>query len=203
MLTIGLTGGIGCGKSEVASMFSQLGVPVIDADRIAHQLVQPGTEALSEVVAVFGDEVLSPDGTLARARLADIVFNNPLRRNQLEAIIHPRVREQIGAFKDEHRHEPYIIVVIPLLLESGQQDLVDRILIVIADESVRIERVRARDDRTPAQIRAIIDNQADDSQRQAAADDILDNNGTLEDLLLSVRGLHQQYIASAAQDNFM
>ena len=203
MLTIGLTGGIGSGKSEVADMFGRLGVPVIDADVIAHQLVQPGTETLSDVITVFGDDILSPDGTLDRARLADIVFNRPEMRSRLEAIIHPRVRERIRAFKNEHSNEAYIIVVIPLLLESGQRDLVDRVLIVNADESVRIERVQARDTRTLAQIRAIIQNQADDRQRQEAADDVIDNNASLDDLRLAVHELHRQYLTLAAKDNFM
>ena len=138
MLTIGLTGGIGSGKSEVARMFNQLGVPVIDADVIAHQLVQPGTEALSEITAIFGETILTSEGKLDRARLAGIVFSNPDKKQQLEAIIHPRVRERVRAYKDAHKNEPYIMVVIPLLLESGQRDLVDRILIVNAAEAVRI-----------------------------------------------------------------
>lgn len=198
MLTIGLTGGIGSGKSEVARMFSQLGVPVIDADVIAHQLVQPGTEAFSEIIAVFGETILTSKGTLDRAKLADIVFNKPDMKQQLEGIIHPRVREQIRAFKDAHKNEPYIMVVIPLLLETGQRDLVDRILIVNAAEPVRIQRVRTRDGRNEAQIRSIIRNQVDDAERHAAADDNIDNSGSLDDLLLSVRELHQQYISLAA-----
>lgn len=198
MLTIGLTGGIGSGKSEVARMFSQLGVPVIDADVIAHQLVQPGTEAFSEIIAVFGETILTSKGTLDRAKLADIVFNKPDMKQQLESIIHPRVREQIRAFKDAHKNEPYIMVVIPLLLETGQRDLVDRILIVNAAEPVRIQRVRTRDGRNEAQIRSIIRNQVDDAERHAAADDNIDNSGSLDDLLLSVRELHQQYISLAA-----
>ncbi len=198
MLTIGLTGGIGSGKSEVARMFSQLGVPVIDADVIAHQLVQPGTEALSEITAVFGETILTSKGTLDRAKLAGIVFNKPDMKQQLESIIHPRVREQIRAFKDAHKNAPYIMVVIPLLLESGQRDLVDRVLIVNAAEPVRIQRVRTRDGRNEAQIRSIIRNQVDDAERNAAADDNIDNSGSLDDLLLSVRKLHQQYISLAA-----
>jgi len=198
MLTIGLTGGIGSGKSEVARMFSQLGVPVIDADVIAHQLVQPGTEALSELIGVFGEDVLTSEGKLDRAKLAGIVFNSPDMKQQLENIIHPRVREQINAFKDANKNEPYIMVVIPLLLESGQRDLVDRVLIVNAMESVRIQRVLTRDGRSEEQIRSIIQNQADDQERQAAADDNIDNSGSLDDLLLSVHKLHQQYISPAA-----
>ena len=198
MLTIGLTGGIGSGKSEVAGMFNQLGVPVIDADVIAHQLVEPGTEALSEIIAAFGETILTSDGTLDRAKLAGIVFNKPDMKQQLETIIHPRVREQIKAYKDAHKNEPYIIVVIPLLLESGQRDLVDRVLVVNATEAVRIQRVLARDGRREEQIRSIMRNQADDAQRRAAADDSIDNSGSLDDLMISVRKLHQQYISLAA-----
>jgi len=197
MLTIGLTGGIGSGKSEVAGMFNQLGVPVIDADVIAHQLVKPGTEALSEITAAFGETILTSEGTLDRAKLAGIVFNKPDMKQQLETIIHPRVREQIKAYKDAHKNEPYIMVVIPLLLESGQRDLVDRVLVVNAAETVRIQRVQARDGRREEQIRSIIRNQADDAQRRAAADDNIDNSGSLDDLLISVRKLHQQYISLA------
>jgi len=198
MLTIGLTGGIGSGKSEVARIFNQLGAPVIDADVIAHQLVEPGTEALSEVVGVFGEAILTSEGVLDRAKLAGIVFNSPERKLQLETIIHPRVREQIRAYKDANKNEPYIIVVIPLLLESGQRDLVDRVLIVNATESVRIQRVLARDGRGEEQIRSIIQSQADDEERHAAADDNIDNSGSLDDLQLSVHKLHQQYISLAA-----
>ena len=198
MLTIGLTGGIGSGKSEVARMFNQLGVPVIDADVIAHQLVEPGTEALSEITTAFGETILTSEGTLDRAKLAGIVFNKPDMKQQLETIIHPRVREQIKAYKDAHKNEPYIMVVIPLLLESGQRDLVDRVLVVNAAETVRIQRVQARDGRREEQIRSIIRNQADDAQRRAAADDNIDNSGSLDDLLISVRKLHQQYISLAA-----
>jgi len=198
MLTIGLTGGIGSGKSEVAGMFNQLGVPVIDADVIAHQLVEPGTEALTEITAAFGETILTSEGTLDRAKLAGIVFNKPDMKQQLETIIHPRVREQIKAYKDAHKNEPYIIVVIPLLLESGQRDLVDRVLVVNAAETVRIQRVLARDGRREEQIRSIMRNQADDAQRRAAADDNIDNSGSLDDLMISVRKLHQQYISLAA-----
>ena len=198
MLTIGLTGGIGSGKSEVAGMFNQLGVPVIDADVIAHQLVEPGTEALSEITAAFGETILTSEGTLDRAKLAGIIFNKPDMKQQLETIIHPRVREQIKAYKGAHKNEPYIVVVIPLLLESGQRDLVDRVLVVNAAETVRIQRVQARDGRREEQIRSIIRNQANDAQRRAAADDNIDNSGSLDDLMISVRKLHQQYISLAA-----
>ena len=203
MLTIGLTGGIGSGKSAVADIFSRLGVPVIDADVIAHQLVEPGAEALPEVAAVFGEDVLAPDGSLARQRLAEIVFGDPEKRQRLEAILHPRVRERIRTFKEANRNQQYIIVVIPLLLESGQRDLVDRVLVVNADEPVRIARVQKRDGRSVAQIQAIIKNQADDAQRRSAADDTLDNNGPIDELQAAVQRLHEQYTAMTAQERFM
>ena len=194
MLTIGLTGGIGSGKSEVAEMFIELGVAVIDADVIAHQLAQPGTDTYSEIIDTFGESIISTDGKLDRAKLAEIVFDRPELRKQLEAIIHPRVREQIGAYKMAHKNEPYILVVIPLLLESGQSDLVDRVLVVNAGESKRIERVKARDGRSEDQIRSIMQNQADDAQRSAAADDSIDNNGSLDELERQVQELHRQYL---------
>jgi dephospho-CoA kinase len=203
MLTIGLTGGIGSGKTEVADMFNQLGVAVIDADEIAHRLVQPGSEALSEIVDKFGESIVTADGELDRSRLAGIVFEKPELRKQLENIIHPRVREQIRAYKLVHQNEPYIIVVIPLLLESGQHDLVDRVLVVSAEESTRIERVKARDGRSESQILSIMQNQTDDTQRKAAADDSIDNNSTLAGLKQQVDELHRQYSGMTRQDNFM
>ncbi len=203
MLTIGLTGGIGSGKSEVTRLFEALGVPIIDADVIARESVLPGRDALAEITRIFGDEVLNTDGTLNRARLAGIVFNDAGKKQQLEGIIHPRVRERVRQFKDEHEHENFVIVVIPLLLESGQRDLVDRVLVVHAAEAVRIQRVRERDARSVDQIQAIIDSQADDSERRGAADDLIDNNGSLDELRLAVNALHEKYTALASRDNFM
>lgn len=203
MLAIGLTGGIGSGKSEVAQLFQQLGVKVIDADRIAHQLVQPGADALVEVANAFGNTILTPEGSLDRARLGKLVFNDPDKKRRLESIIHPRVRKKIRLYKDEYKAEPYIVVVIPLLLESAQRDLVDRVLVVNATEPVRIQRVQLRDGRSEQQIRSIIQSQADDAVRKAAADDTLDNVGTIDDLPPLVQKLHQQYMSLADQDNFM
>jgi dephospho-CoA kinase len=203
MLTIGLTGGIGSGKSEVARIFERLGVPVIDADAIAHQLVEPGSDVLAEIINHFGNTILTSEGRLDRKRLGEMVFSDAAKKQQLEHIIHPRVRERIKTFKREHRDQPYIIVVIPLLLESGQRDLVDRVLVVNAAEAVRIARVRARDGRSEQQIRLIISSQADDASRLAAADDSIDNNGTLDELEQSVSTLHRRYVSLARSDNFM
>ncbi len=193
MLTVGLTGGIGSGKSEAAQCFKELGVAVIDADAIAHQLTQAGTDTFNEIIRLFGDSIVNTNGGLDRAKLADIVFHDHGKKQQLEAIIHPQVRQQIRDFKRAHSSEPYIIVVIPLLIESGQSDLVDRILVVHADESVRIKRVAARDARSDQQIISIIQSQASDADREAAANDNLDNNGTLDDLRKSVMQIHHKY----------
>ncbi len=193
MLTVGLTGGIGSGKSEAAQCFKELGVAVIDADAIAHQLTQAGTEPFNEIVRLFGDSIVNTNGGLDRAKLADIVFHDHAKKQQLEDIIHPQVRQQIRDFKHAHSSEAYIIVVIPLLIESGQSDLVDRILVVHANESVRIKRVAARDARSNQQITSIIQSQASDADREAAANDNLDNNGTLDDLRKSVMQIHHKY----------
>ena len=193
MLSIGLTGGIGSGKSQVAHYFSELGIPVIDADVIAHQLVAPGSEALAEITAVFGDDILDDEGALDRKKLASIVFNDPQSKQKLEAILHPRVRKQIDEYKANYNDSPYILVVIPLLLESEQPFEVDRILVVEAPEEIRIQRVQQRDGRSTDQIRNIISSQVNDEQRRAAADDIIVNDNSLEKLRQSVENLNVKY----------
>ena len=193
MLSIGLTGGIGSGKSQVAHFFGELGIPVIDADVIAHQLVAPGSEGLADITAVFGDNILDNDGKLNRSKLADIVFKNPESKHKLESILHPRVRAQIDAYKTRYENYPYIIIVIPLLLESNQPFEVDRVLVVEAPEEIRIQRVQQRDSRSTEQIRNIINSQVDDTQRRAAADDIIMNDNSLDKLKLSVEKLNAKY----------
>ena len=193
MLSIGLTGGIGSGKSQVAHYFGELGVPVIDADVIAHQLVAPGSEALAEITAVFGDDILDNEGALDRKKLASIVFNNTQSKQKLEAILHPRVRKQIDEYKANYNDYSYILIVIPLLLESEQPFEVDRILVVEAPEEIRIQRVQQRDGRSTEQIRNIINSQVNDEQRRAAADDIIVNDNSLEKLRQSVENLNVKY----------
>ncbi len=196
MLVVGLTGGIGSGKSEAARFFTELGVAVIDADVIVHTLTQSGTDTFNAIVDLFGESIVNMEGELDRAELADIVFHDHAKKQQLEAIIHPQVRQQIREFTQMHSAEPYIVVVIPLLIESGQSDLVDRILVVHADEAVRIRRVAYRDARSMQQIASIINSQASDAEREAAADDNLDNNGTLDELRNAVAQLHEQYCSA-------
>ena len=193
MLSIGLTGGIGSGKSQVAHFFGELGVPVIDADVIAHQLVEPGTESLAEIMSVFGDDLVDEEGKLNRKKLADIVFNNADSKRKLEAILHPRVRAQIDSYKTRYENYPYILIVIPLLLESEQPFEVDRILVVEAPEDIRIQRVQQRDGRSTGQIRNIIDSQVDDTRRRAAADDIIVNDNSLDKLKQAVDKLNTKY----------
>jgi dephospho-CoA kinase len=193
MLSIGLTGGIGSGKSQVAQYFSELGVPVVDADVIAHELVEPGSDALAEITAVFGDDILDDKGTLDRNKLAGIVFNDAQSKHKLESILHPRVREQIEAYKVRYKDHPYILIVIPLLLESEQPFEVDRVLVVEAPEHIRIQRVQQRDGRSTEQIRNIIDSQVNDKQRRSAADDVIVNDNSLEKLKQSVEKLNAKY----------
>jgi dephospho-CoA kinase len=197
MLRIGLTGGIGSGKSSVSAIFSSLGIPVIDADDIVHALIRPGTPASLQVRETFGDSVMTAEGEVNRRQLARQVFGRPSDRRKLESILHPLVRTEI-----ENRLRsltaPYCVLEIPLLIEARQQDLVDRILVVEASESTRIRRVRERDGRSEGDIIAILAAQASDTERRAVAHDILRNDGDLADLERQVRALHQKYLALSA-----
>lgn len=197
MLVIGLTGGIASGKSSVAEHFADRGVPVIDADILARQMVEPGQSALSEIVAAFGTAVLTPNGRLNRGAVRALVFDDPVKRHQLEAILHPRIRReterQLRTLK-----VPYCILVIPLLLEAGQQDLVDRILVVDAPESLQLERLCQRDSLSESECRAILAAQLDRATRNAAADDLIVNDADLAALDREVERLHRFYLNLAA-----
>lgn len=196
MLKIGLTGGIGSGKTTVADCFASLGVPVIDADKISHELTAPGQLALQEIAGAFGPDILNGDGQLDRIRLRAIVFNDVARRKQLEEILHPLIRAEMRrrVADIEARATPYCILCIPLLLETGQTDLVDRILVVDTPEDLQYQRVRARNGLPDAEIAAIIHAQASREQRQAAADDIIVNDDGLYELRQHVLALHQHYL---------
>lgn len=191
-LRIGLTGGIGSGKSKVAEIFASLGVPVIDADLVAREVVEPGTPALAEVAAAFGPGVLGPDGRLDRARLRTRIFADDTARTRLEAILHPRIRARMEALARAADAE-YCLLVIPLLVERGQRKLVDRVLVVDAPEPLQVERVCARDGVTPEAARAIIRTQAPRAVRLAAADDVVRNTGAEARLRREVEALHHRY----------
>jgi len=195
-LVIGLTGGIGSGKSAVAALFEQLDIPVIDADDIARAMVEPGQPALREIIDIFGPASTDASGRLDRTRLRKLVFSDPVQRQRLEAILHPRIRREIIA-RTTILQTPYCIVVIPLLLETSQQDLVDRILVVDAGVERQIERVAKRSGLPRHEIDAIIAAQASRDRRLAIADEVINNDGTRDELEVQVRALHEKYLKIA------
>ena len=198
MFAVGLTGGIGSGKSTVAELFAERGVPVIDTDVIARELTAPDNEALKAIQDAFGDAVMREDGSLDRARLRRRVFADPEARRTLEAILHPRIRQAVEQAL-AGLHAPYALIVIPLLVETGAYaEILDRVLVVDCPEDMQIARVMARNDLTRAEVEAILAAQAGRAARLAAADDVIDNTGSSEGLRDRVHALHAQYMAQAA-----
>ncbi len=196
-LVVGLTGGVGSGKSEVARRFRELGAAVIDADEIARELTLPGQPALREILDAFGREVQDEQGRLDRAALRRLVFSDEAARRRLENILHPRIRERMEERLAQVVDAPYAILVIPLLLETRQQDLVDRILVVDADPQAQIRRVCARDGVDEAQVRAIMAVQVDRETRLGVADDLIVNDDDLQALYQQVDALHRRYLRLA------
>jgi dephospho-CoA kinase len=196
MLVVALTGGIGSGKSTVARIFAELGAPVIDADLVAREVVAPGSPALAEIGSAFGPEVLDDTGRLHRENLREMVFSDAAARRRLESIMHPRIRETMVRRLSD-LDAPYAILVIPLLLETGQNELGDRTLVVDLPESLQIERVKQRDRLEDARIKTILAAQCDRSTRLSAADDVIDNQGDAEKLREQVEKLHRRYVALA------
>ena len=186
MLLIGLTGGIGAGKSAVAHRLAELGAIVIDADTIAREVVEPGTEGLTEVVAEFGPEVLTPSGELDRPALGRLVFADPQRRQALERIIHPRVRARSAEIVAAAPADAVIVNDIPLLVETEQAKNFPLVIVVLAAEDVRVARLMRDRDMTEQDARARIAAQATDEQRREVADIVIVNDGTLEDLNVAV-----------------
>ena len=197
MLKIGLTGGIGSGKSTACKYFSELGVPVIDADVIARELTQAGQPALSSITQIFGADILNVQGELDRTLLRQQVFAHPEQRQQLEAILHPLIKQTIAA-RLTHLNAPYVIIAVPLLIESQWTDLVDRVLVIDTPIELQIQRSTQRDANNDAQVRAIIRSQADRHTRNAAADDIILNDSDLAKLHDQVEQLHRRYRELAA-----
>ncbi|MGD8617259.1 MAG: dephospho-CoA kinase [Gammaproteobacteria bacterium] len=196
-LRIGLTGGIASGKTEASRRFAELGVPVIDTDLIARELVNPGQPALAEIADQFGDAVIAPGGGLDRARLRAIVFSDAGRRRQLERILHPRIREK--ALSEADRLDaPYCILVIPLLVETATDYPLDRILVIDAPTELQIERLRHRDSLSEADIAAILTAQTSRETRLKAADDVVVNAGTTDELREKIDALHRRYLQLAS-----
>jgi len=196
MLVVALTGGIGSGKTTACSLFETLGTPIIDADIIARSLVEPGEPALDEIMQQFGKLVLTSEGALDRAKLRQLIFNDAEKKSLLESILHPRIRQEMVRRISELT-TPYCIIAIPLLVESGQMEIADRILVIDAPESEQLKRVIQRDEQTKAQVEAIISSQASRAARQAVADDIIHNDGDLIRLQTQVEVLHQKYLSIA------
>lgn len=192
MLRIGLTGGIGSGKSTVAAMFAKRGVPVIDTDEIARDLSARDRPGHRQIVNAFGSKILNDAGEIDRHRLRQRVFTDPDARQRLEAILHPLIREEVKQQTKKLRADYYVIAV-PLLIETGFDNIVDRILVVDAEETDQIRRVAARNNMTEEEIRAIMATQADRETRRRRAHDILPNCADLARLEAEVNRLHEQY----------
>ena len=186
MLKVGLTGGIGSGKTAVSDLFEKAGAPVIDTDIIARQLVDDNPAVLTEIVETFGKDILGAGGELDRKKLAAIVFNDTDKKQVLENILHPRIRSevlrQVQALSDTQSPAPYVIIVVPLLFETGFDDIVDITVAIIAEREIRIQRIQKRDNRTLDEIQAIIDTQTDDETRKKMADEIIENNNDFNQL---------------------
>jgi len=197
-LRIGLTGGIASGKSTVAEIFAEHGIPVIDTDIVARQVVEPGQPGLDAVIDRFGTDLLTPDGHLDRRRLRNLVFDDADQRHALEAILHPLIHTRTIELANQ-AGGPYQVLVIPLLIETGFRVLVDRVLVVDCAEKQQHTRLLARDDETPERVNRILAAQADRHERLAAADDIVDNAGSLEQTRARVAELHAQYLRLAKQ----
>ena len=194
MLKIALTGGIGSGKTTVTDYFRKLGVPVIDADETSHEVTQAGEPAVQKISDAFGDSVLDCDGNLDRTALRNIVFADPESRKLLESILHPEIRRRMNEAASRTQ-SPYCLFSIPLLIETDQHTSYDRILVIEASEDRRRSWIQARSDLTQNEITAILSAQVSDQQRRRAADDLLMNDGGIDDLHARIERLHQTYLA--------
>ena len=196
---VGLTGGIGSGKSAAAREFERLGAAVVDSDAIAHELTAPGGAALEHIKALFGAAFIAPSGAMDREAMRRRVFSDPQAKRALEALLHPMIRaaaeRRIAAAGG-----PYVIYVVPLLVESGDyRGRIDRVLVVDAPEALQLERVARRSGLPEPEVRAIMAQQLSRAARLAAADDVLDNSGTPDALRAQVAALHARYVKMAAQ----
>ncbi|MGY1803980.1 dephospho-CoA kinase [Blastococcus sp. SYSU D00922] len=197
MLRIGLTGGIGSGKSTVSALLADRGAVVVDADRIAREVVEPGTPGLAQVVEAFGDRILTAEGALDRPALAAVVFSDPAARSRLDGIVHPLVRARTAQLVAEAPEDAVLVNDVPLLVETGQAGSYDLVLVVEADPEIRVRRLVGRG-LTEEDARARIAAQASDEQRRAVADVVLDNSGTPEQLADQVAAFWVERVAPVA-----
>ena len=197
MYRVGLTGGIGSGKSTVGTLFAARGAGLVDADAIARELTEPGSATLERIVQDFGATILTPEGALDRAALRARVFLDPSARARLESILHPEIQARMLARADGLA-APYALLMVPLLFETGQDRLMDRVLVVDCPRPLQIERVQGRSALDAGEIRRILATQLPRAERRARADDLIDNSGAPEGLEPQVERLHQLYLALAA-----
>ena len=196
MLKVGLTGGIGVGKTIASNQFRKLGVPVIDTDVIAHELTAPGSAVLQEIVRTFGKKILTEDGELDRKRLGGIVFSNVAEKNKLEAILHPRIKD-IALDRVQEFSGPYCVLVVPLLIETDFITLVDKVLVVDAPDSLRIGWIQQRSELFESEIKNIVSSQTSRRERLAVADYVIENDGTVEELEARVTELHERILSDS------
>tara|TARA_R100001039_G_C1849862_1_gene109966 strand:- start:548 stop:1147 length:600 start_codon:yes stop_codon:yes gene_type:complete len=192
-MVIGITGGIGSGKTAATDAFTTLGISVVDADLVAREVVQPGQPALAAITDHFGQHILLPDGNLDRPALREIIFRDPSAKQWLEALLHPLIRQEIVS-RLRHSDSPYTLLSSPLLLETDQQTLCNRVLVIDAPASVQLARAMARDNSSADTIKAIMASQLDRQQRLAQADDIITNDGDLLALHDAVQAMHKTYL---------
>lgn len=195
---VGLTGGIASGKSTAAGFFEGLGVPILDSDKIAREVVEPGQPPLEHLVKRFGPSILTPDGRLDRPALRDIVFSDPKARADLEALTHPAIGAAMEA-RSAETGGPYQILVIPLLVEKNLSSHVDRVLVVDCDEALQVSRIHQRDGSSPEQAEAILRAQAPRAARLKAADDVIRNDAAIDSVQKQVAALHARYLKLAAR----
>ena len=194
MFIIGLTGGIGSGKSEASRLFSELGVPIVDLDVISRELTANGQATLQLIVDQFGNQILNQDGSLNRGALREVIFENPVARKSLEEILHPAIYQEAVIQLKKNQNAPYQILAIPLLFESSRyQNLINRSLVIDSDIKIQIDRACKRDGSTQSQIEKIIASQMPRETRNQLADDIVNNNGSLEELKEKVLQLNDKY----------
>ena len=193
---VGITGGIGSGKSAVTDYLETKGITVVDADKVARVVVEPGTSGLAVIAEHFGHDILLPDGTLNRTALRKVVFDNPDERKVLEGITHPRIREEIARQLSE-AGSPYVVLASPLLLESGQSSFADYVVVVDVPELVQLSRTMTRDDNSEQLVKSIMAVQLDRETRLARADTSISNEGTLEELHTRVDALHADLLSRA------
>jgi dephospho-CoA kinase len=197
MFVVGITGGIGSGKSAVTDHLETLGITVVDADKVARVVVEPGTPGLAAIAEHFGEDILLADGRLDRAALRKIVFDNPDERKVLEGITHPRIRDEISRQLSE-ANSPYVVLSSPLLLESGQNTFANYVVVVDVPEEVQLTRTMARDSNSEALVKQIMAAQLDRKTRLSRADTSIMNDGSLDALYERVKKLHEDLLARAA-----